>query len=188
MTSVQQKLASLTGSCLTFWLHTGDMASLWRRDEANQQTESSCLCCYTFTIQTPIARVTRFKYSNNETDYRLLQGICLLSATANRVISVRKKLLISMHGKLTVFHSPGRPPAATVATAASSEVSPNSSLHYKCSLVIKFVILCDITDTSVYKTFDIHIKRCKHWISLQEYYVTSGSSRAMKSFHGIVTT
>lgn len=67
-----------------------------------------------------------------------------------------------MRDKLTVFHSPGGPPAATVATAASSEVSPNSFLHYKCSLVIKFVILCDIPDTSVYKTFDIHIKRCKH--------------------------
>jgi hypothetical protein len=43
------------------------------------------------TIQTPIARVTRFKYNNNETDYRLLQGICLLSATVIRVISVRAK-------------------------------------------------------------------------------------------------
>jgi len=66
------------------------MARLWRRDEADQQTDSSSLCCYTFTIQTPIARVTRFKY-NNETDYRLLQGICLLSATVIRVISVRAK-------------------------------------------------------------------------------------------------
>jgi len=65
MTSVQQKLASLTGRCLIFSLHTGDMARLWRRDEANQQTDSSSLCCYTFTIQTPIARVTRFKYNNN---------------------------------------------------------------------------------------------------------------------------
>jgi len=90
MTSVQQKPASLTGSCLTFWLHTGDMARLWRRDEADQQTDSSSLCCYTFTIQTPIARVTRFKY-NNETDYHLLHGICLLSATVIRVISVRAK-------------------------------------------------------------------------------------------------
>ena len=113
------------------------------------------------TIQTPIARVTRFKY-NNETDYHLLHGICLLSATVIRVISVRAKLLISMRDKLTVFHSPGRPPAATVATDASSQVFPISFRHYKCSLVITFVILCDIPDTSVYKTFDIYIKQCKH--------------------------
>ena len=164
------------------------MARLWRRDEANQQTDSSSLCCYTFTIQTPIARVTRFKYSNNETDYRLLQGICLLSATVIRVISVRAKLLISMRDKLTVFHSPGRPPAATVATAANSQVSPNSFLHYKCSLVIKFVILCDILDTSAYETFYIYIKQCKQYISLREYYVISGYYRAMKSLHGVVTT
>jgi len=104
----------------------------------------------------------------------------LLSATVIRVISVRKKLLISMHGKLTIFHSPGRPPAATVATAASSQVFPNSFLHYKCSLVMKFVILCDILDTSAYETFDIYIKQCKQYISLREYYVISGSCRAMK--------